>query len=127
MNGSVEEDTKLKQDLVAKGVLIPLQKYDTCFLARTDPRDVARVESRTVISTPTRIETIPETPEGIQGQLGYWMSPDDLDDKVHTLFPGSMKGRHKNLISNLAFTQTLTVHYYVLVDLTIGLSTKIYR
>jgi len=75
MNGSVEEDTKLKQDLVAKGVLIPLQKYDTCFLARTDPRDVARVESRTV----------------------------------------------------LAFTQTLTGHYYVLVDLTIGLSTKIYR
>ena len=28
--------------LVKKGVLIPLKKYDNCFLARTDPKDVAR-------------------------------------------------------------------------------------
>jgi phosphoenolpyruvate carboxykinase (GTP) len=92
MDGSEEEDAKLKQDLVRKGVLIPLSKYDNCFLARTDPLDVARVESRTVISTPTKIETIPDTAEGVQGQLGCWMSPEDLDDRVHTLFPGSMKG-----------------------------------
>ena len=34
--------------LVKKGVLIPLKKYDNCFLARTDPKDVARwaLESR---------------------------------------------------------------------------------
>jgi len=74
-------------------VLIPLPKYENCFLARTDPRDVARVESRTVISTLARIEAIPDTAEGVVGQLGYWMSPKELDHKIHGLFPGSMIGR----------------------------------
>ena len=92
MDGSVEEDNQLKKDLVERGVLIPLPKYDNCFLARTDPADVARVESRTVISTPRKIDTVPETADGVQGQLGYWMAPEDLDDKIHNLFPGSMKG-----------------------------------
>jgi GTP-dependent phosphoenolpyruvate carboxykinase len=59
---------------------------------RTDPKDVARVESKTVISTPNKIETIPEPAEGEQGQLGYWMSPEDLDDKIDSLFPGCMRG-----------------------------------
>lgn len=40
----------LKQLLVSAGVLVPL-KYDNCYLARTDPRDVARTESRTFLST----------------------------------------------------------------------------
>jgi len=82
----------LKSQLVKRGVLIPLPKYDNCFLARTDPRDVARVESRTVISTLAKIEAVPDTAEGVTGQLGYWMSPKELDHKIHTLFPGSMKG-----------------------------------
>lgn len=73
-------------------MLIPLRKYENCYLARTDPRDVARVESRTVISTLARIEAIPDTSEGVTGQLGYWMSPKELDHKIHNLFPGSMKG-----------------------------------
>ena len=37
--------------LVRAGVLTPLSKYDNCFLARTDPRDVARTEGRTYLST----------------------------------------------------------------------------
>jgi phosphoenolpyruvate carboxykinase (GTP) len=96
MDGSQEESAKLNADLVKRGVLIPLPKYDNCFLARTDPRDVARVESRTVISTPNKIDTVPEPAEGAQGQLGYWMSPEDLDDKIHELFPGCMKGSFFN-------------------------------
>jgi hypothetical protein len=32
------------------------------------------------------------TAKGVQGQLGYWISPDELEHKIHTLFPGSMKG-----------------------------------
>lgn len=93
MDGSDEEDNLLKGQLVERGVLIPLRKYENCYLARTDPRDVARVESRTVISTLARIEAIPDTSEGVTGQLGYWMSPKELDHKIHNLFPGSMKGR----------------------------------
>ncbi len=54
---------------------------------------MARVESRTFISTPKRITTIPDAAEGVQGKLGHWMSPEDLDKKVETLFPGCMAGR----------------------------------
>ena len=32
----------LKDSLVAKGRLIKLRKYENCYLARTDPKDVAR-------------------------------------------------------------------------------------
>ena len=63
MDGSISEDKALKAGLVKKGVLIPLHKYDNCFLARTDPKDVARVESKTVISTSNKDETIPEPAE----------------------------------------------------------------
>ena len=84
--------------LVDAGVLIPLPKYDNCFLARTDPKDVARVESRTFISTPKRITTIPEAAEGVQGRLGNWISPSELDKKIQTLFPGCMSGRTMYII-----------------------------
>ena len=67
ITGSVSEDKKLKAQLVKKGILIPLPQYDNCYLARTDPKDVARVESKTVISTPEKNETIPEPAEGIKG------------------------------------------------------------
>jgi len=93
MDGSEEEDRMLKAELVKKGVIIPLPKYDHCFLARTDTRDVARVESKTVICSKKKIETIPEPAEGVQGQLGYWISPEELDHKIHELYPGCMKGR----------------------------------
>ena len=54
---------------------------------------MARVESRTVISTPQKLETIPPTAEGVTGRLGHWISPRDLDAKVQELFPGCMRGR----------------------------------
>jgi len=91
MDGSLEEDTKIKDMLVAQGVLIPL-KYQNCYLARTDPRDVARTESRTFISTKEKIESIPVT-EQSTGKLGNWMSPTELDNKVKELYPGCMEGR----------------------------------
>ncbi len=92
MTGSEKEDAELKEGLVQAGVLTPLPKYDNCYLARTDPKDVARVESRTFISTPTKEETIPTAAEGVKGCLGNWISPEDLDSKVDNLFPGCMKG-----------------------------------
>ena len=98
MTGSVEEDETLKTQLVESGVLEPLPKYENCFLARTDPKDVARVESRTFISTPEKQETIPTAAEGVKGTLGHWIAPDDLDQKMSELFPGCMKGRTMYLI-----------------------------
>ena len=79
-------------------MLIPLPKYDNCFLARTDPKDVARVESRTFISTPKKITTIPDAAEGVQGRLGNWIAPAELDKKIKTLFPGCMRGRTMYII-----------------------------
>jgi phosphoenolpyruvate carboxykinase (GTP) len=93
MDGSPEEDKALKAELVARGVMTPL-KYEDCFLTRTDPKDVARVESRTFISTPERLETVPPTAEGVKGSLGNWIAPEDLDKKVKELFPGCMKGMY---------------------------------
>jgi phosphoenolpyruvate carboxykinase (GTP) len=98
MDGSLVEDKTLKSHLVKKGVLTPLPKYDNCYLARTDPKDVARVESRTVISTPEKNETIPEPAEGVNGSLGHWMSPEKLEEAVKARFPGCMNGRTMYLV-----------------------------
>jgi len=59
---------------------------------------VARVESKTVISTPEKNETIPEVAEGVKGSLGHWMSPKDLEDAVQDRFPGCMRGRIMYLV-----------------------------
>ena len=82
MDGSFAEDKSLKAQLVKKGILTPLPKYNNCFLARTDPKDVARVESKTVISTHEKLETIPEPAEGVKGTLGHWMSPEALEEAI---------------------------------------------
>eukprot|EP00092_Neocalanus_flemingeri_P065937 GFUD01080257.1.p1 GENE.GFUD01080257.1~~GFUD01080257.1.p1 ORF type:complete len:560 (-),score=96.72 GFUD01080257.1:331-2010(-) len=92
MDGSPQEDRELKTMLVKKGVLTPLPKYDNCFLARTDPRDVARTEGRTFLCSPKRKQSVPN-PEGVKGQLGNWMDPAELGERIKTLFPGCMKGR----------------------------------
>merc|ERR1711962_888090 len=63
---------KLKAMLVKAGVLIPLKKYDNCFLARTDPRDVARTESRTFLCSETRLESIPCVKGDKPGNLEMW-------------------------------------------------------
>ena len=66
--------------------------YVCSWLARTDPADVARVESKTVISTTNRHDTVPVTKEGVKGVLGNWISPSDLDNALNGRFPGCMKG-----------------------------------
>ena len=75
------------------------------FLAHTDPRDVARVESKTFISTPSQREAVPIPKPGVKGQLGNWMSPDDLEVAIRKRFPGCMKGRTLYL---LAYRYTTT-------------------
>lgn len=63
------------------------------WLARTNPADTARVESKTFICTDRRADTVPTTDEGIKGTLGNWLSPRDMESAVKNRFSGCMKGR----------------------------------
>ena len=78
----------------------------------TDPADVARVESKTVISTQRQRDTVPVTAEGVQGKLGKWLSPSDMEAAYQARFPGSMKGKFYcflNLVSKLLMKQILQI------------------
>lgn len=71
-------------------------------MARTDPADVARVESKTFIATKDRSDTVPDVAPGIKGTLGNWMSIEQMDKELNERFPGSMKGRTM-FVSDLYF------------------------
>lgn len=70
--------------------------YNSCiarsWLARTDPKDVARVESKTVIVTKNQRDTIPIPAAGVKSQLGSWMSETDWQRARQERFPGCMAG-----------------------------------
>lgn len=83
----------LRDLMVKQGTITPLTKYENCWLARTNPADVARVESRTFICTSRKEESVPVTKEATPGALGNWISPDDMKKAIAERFPGSMKGR----------------------------------
>ncbi|XP_066148723.1 phosphoenolpyruvate carboxykinase [GTP]-like isoform X3 [Euwallacea fornicatus] len=76
-----------------QGTIVPLPKYDNCWLARTNPADTARVESKTFICTESRSETIPTPVDGVKGTLGNWMSPEKMNEAVKERFSGCMRGR----------------------------------
>ena len=60
---------------------------------RTDPADVARVESKTFISTQKKETTIPLVKEGVLGMLGNWKSQENMKAELSERFTGCMKGR----------------------------------
>ncbi|KAK3752023.1 hypothetical protein QZH41_009343 [Actinostola sp. cb2023] len=92
-DGSKAENQSLIDLLVKAGTCIPLAKHDNCYLARTDPKDVARVESKTFICTEKQYDAVPHVKEGLTGQLGRWLSIDEAKSKLAALLPGSMIGR----------------------------------
>jgi phosphoenolpyruvate carboxykinase (GTP) len=85
-DGSEEEKRRLLEQSVAEGALEPLnqEKRPGCYLARSNPNDVARVEHLTFICTPTKEEA---------GPTNNWMAPAEAYQKLGGLFDGSMKGR----------------------------------
>ncbi|KAK6471676.1 phosphoenolpyruvate carboxykinase [Huso huso] len=91
-DGSEEESRRVLALLEEQGMIKKLTQYENCWLARTDPRDVARVESKTVIVTEKQRDTVP-TPTSGTSQLGRWMSEEEFEKAKNLRFPGCMKGR----------------------------------
>lgn len=85
-DGSEEERERLTQLAVDQGILTPLNqdKRPGCYIHRSDPRDVARVEHLTFICS---------REEKDAGPTNNWMAPNDAYEKLGKLFTGSMKGR----------------------------------
>ena len=92
-DGSEEEAQDLTSKLVERGTLEKLDAMENCYLCRTDPEDVARVESKTFTITRDKFSAVPHVAQGCVGRLGQWMSPETADKELGSRLPGCMKGR----------------------------------
>ena len=92
-DGSEKEVSTLKALLCKEGMMKKVPKLDDCWHVATDPKDVARVESATVICHENERTTIPKAKDGVKGKLGFWKSPENLQKDIDERFPNCMTGR----------------------------------
>ena len=85
-DGSEDEYEKFTQELVDAGTFIRLNEElrPNSFLARSDPNDVARVESETYIASAEEIDA---------GSTNNWREPNELKREMLSHYQGCMKGR----------------------------------
>jgi phosphoenolpyruvate carboxykinase (GTP) len=85
-DGSEAENDALVERMLASGDLLELnpRTHPNCFLHRSHPSDVARVEHLTFICTQNRDDA---------GPNNHWMDPAEAHAKIDALFAGCMKGR----------------------------------
>lgn len=86
IDGSYEQINQLRRQAISDGDLIKLdnEKLPGCYLHRSKPDDVARLEERTIICTPTSEEA---------GPTNNWMEPDEAMDMLSEITKDSYKGR----------------------------------
>ena len=91
IDGSEKQLEELRAEAVSTGEMIKLnqEKLPGCYYHRTAENDVARVEDRTFICTPTEEEA---------GPINNWMEPAKMYAKLNALYDGSMEGRTMYII-----------------------------
>jgi phosphoenolpyruvate carboxykinase (GTP) len=84
--GSDDENLDLIEAMLRTGDLIKLNPatHPNCYLHRSSPSDVARVEHLTFVCTRNRDDA---------GPNNHWMDPAEAHAKLDALFDGAMRGR----------------------------------
>ena len=91
VDGSAEQQEELRRLAVELGELEKLneEKLPGCYLHRTNPNDVARVEDRTFICTSTK---------EMAGPTNNWCDPKEMYEKLYNIARNSYKGRTMYII-----------------------------
>ena len=91
IDGSEEQLDALRAEAVATGEMIKLneEKLPGCYLHRTKPNDVARVEDRTFICTREKENA---------GPTNNWCDPKEMYARLYDIARGSYKGRTMYII-----------------------------
>ncbi len=91
ITGEEDQIAALREQAVEEGILIKLNpdKLPGCYLHRTDPDDVARVEDSTFICCEKEEDA---------GPTNHWMEPKEMYEKMYALADGAYKGRTMYII-----------------------------